>query len=71
MKNLLSRIPVSVAVAVILVPALAEAHPGHSVFDFRAGLPHPGHEHELATLLAAAALTTLLFTARWLFSRRR
>jgi hypothetical protein len=71
MKNLLSRIPVSIAVAVTFVPAPAGAHPGHSAFDFSAGLPHPGHEHEVAALLAAAALATLLFGVRWLFNRRR
>ena len=55
-----------------LSPAIASAHPGHSVLDPTAGLPHAGHESELGTLLLATTLTVALFAdARWLTSRHR
>ena len=55
-----------------LSPALASAHPGHSVLDPSGGLPHAGHESEIGTLLLATALTVAVFAgARWLAERNR
>jgi hypothetical protein len=54
------------------LPMSAEAHPGHSAFDFTAGPPHAGHESEIATLFIAAGLTMMLFAvAHWLVAGRR
>ena len=62
----------ALAATAVLAPALASAHPGHSVFDPAAGLPHAGHQSELGTLLLATALTVAVFAgARWLAERRR
>ena len=62
----------AIAAAAVLSPALASAHPGHSVFDFTAGSPHAGHEAEMGTLLIATALTVALFAgARWFAARNR
>ena len=50
-----------------LSPVIANAHPGHSPLD-----PRAGHPSELGTLLLATALTVALFAgARWLAERRR
>ena len=60
------------AAALALLPAFAQAHPGHSALDFTASPPHAGHASELGTLLIATALTVALFAgARWLSERRR
>ena len=62
----------SIASSLLLVPALAHGHPGHSALDFTAGPPHAGHGSEIGTLLIATALTVTLFAcARWLSERRR
>lgn len=55
-----------------LAPALALAHPGHSVLDVSAGPPHAGHEAEFAlVLLALLALAALANGIHWLVRRRR
>ncbi len=55
-----------------LFPGLSQAHPGHSAFDFSSGLPHAGHEIEVAMVLAGATLTVLLAAlARWRSGRKQ
>ena len=55
-----------------LVPALALAHPGHSVLEVSAGPPHAGHEAEFAlVLLSLLALAALANGIHWLVRRRR
>ena len=54
----------------LLAPALAQAHPGHSFFDFTAGPIHPGHEHEIARVLFYLGILCALLGIRWLTSRR-
>ena len=73
MKNTsISNVLPAIAAAAVLTPAIASAHPGHSVLDFTAGSPHAGHEAEMGTLLIATALTVALFAgARWLAARNR
>jgi hypothetical protein len=56
---------------VLLLPALAQAHPGHSAFDATAGAPHAGHSGEWASLLVFVALTGGLLGLRWLANRQR
>jgi len=70
MKNLFRRI-LCTALTFGSLPFLAGAHPGHSALDFTAGLPHPGHESELATLFMAAGLTMFVFGISWIVTRRR
>ena len=69
MKTTLLRTAHATAVVAVF-PALANAHPGHSAFDFTSGVPHRGHESEFAILLIIAALVTLLLVARSLLGRR-
>ncbi|MCE9609982.1 MAG: hypothetical protein K8R23_07210 [Chthoniobacter sp.] len=55
-----------------LSPALALAHPGHSVLDVSAGPPHAGHEAEFAVLLITLlAIAALANGVHWLVRRRR
>lgn len=50
--------------ALLAVPALASAHPGHSLLDPTAGGPHAGHEAEfLLFLLPALAVVALAVRA--------
>lgn len=72
MKHALLRPSLTTLAASLGLAGLAQAHSGHSVLDPVAGLPHAGHESELATLLIATALTVAIFAgARWLVERRR
>ncbi len=57
--------------SLLLLPALAQAHPGHSILDMSAGAPHPGHETAWTSLLLFVALTGILLGARWIANRRR
>ena len=56
--------------ALAFAPALAQAHPGHSVFDWTV-LPHGGHESEQAFLFTILALATVGFVSHWVASRKR
>ncbi len=56
--------------SLLLLPALAQAHPGHSAFDPSVGLPHPGHESEWALVMILMALAAISIGARWIVSRR-
>lgn len=58
--------------AILLLPGLASAHPGHSVLDPMAAARHAGHEVELGSIVITAALSVaLLAGASWLRLRRR
>jgi hypothetical protein len=64
--------PFTAALATFLsLAGFAQAHPGHSAFDWFSHLPHGGHENEYATLLTALGLTCAVFGACWLASRKR
>lgn len=69
MKTTSPRIIALTAIAA-LAPAFAQAHPGHSALDFTAGMPHAGHEHELATIMLFLGLSAFLVGVRWLANRR-
>jgi hypothetical protein len=56
--------------AACLLPTFAQAHPGHSVFDWTV-LPHGGHESAYALLFTILALTTVCFVSYWVASRKR
>jgi hypothetical protein len=49
----------------LLLPLIASAHPGHLALDPAAGLPHPGHELEIAPFL----LLGVVAAAAWRFLR--
>lgn len=53
------------------LPSLAQAHPGHSAFDWFSGAPHAGHESEYAVVLNVLAVTTLAAGIYWIGSRKR
>ncbi|MDB6172747.1 MAG: hypothetical protein JWL59_2058 [Chthoniobacteraceae bacterium] len=54
----------------LLMPALAQAHPGHSAFDPTAGPVHAGHGPEWASLALFVAVSGGLLGLRWLASQR-
>jgi len=59
------------AAVLALSPALALAHPGHSVLDVSAGPPHAGHEVEFGVLLISLlAIAALANGVHWLARRR-
>ena len=56
--------------ATLLLPTLAEAHPGHSAFDWTV-LPHNGHTSEHAVFFSLLALTAIGCVAHWMATRKR
>jgi len=69
--KIFSHYVATVVAALSFVPASSQAHPGHSAFDITAGLPHPGHELELGTVLLVVAASALAACAvRWVAGRR-
>jgi hypothetical protein len=52
-------------------PALAEAHPGHSAFDWFSYAPHTGHESEYAVVLNVLAILIIAAGIYRLGSRKR
>lgn len=62
--------PFLAALAALLTFGLkAEAHPGHSGLDWFSVMPHTGHQNEVASVLAAVALTGVAWGACWLATR--
>lgn len=57
--------------AALLLPTLAQAHPGHTAFDLSAGMPHAGHVPEWLSLLIFLATIGGFLGASWLANRRR
>ncbi len=53
------------------LPALAQAHPGHSAVDWFTAAPHTGHESEYAMWLSIAGVLTLAFGIYRLGTRKR
>lgn len=53
-----------------LIPALTQAHPGHSAFDAAAGMPHPGHEAEYLVVASMILVGIGLSLRAWLKRRR-
>jgi len=53
------------------LPALAQAHPGHSAVDWFTAAPHSGHESEYAIWLSVAGILTLAYGIYRLGTRQR
>ncbi len=53
------------------LPALAQAHPGHSAFDWYSYAPHTGHESEYAVVLNVLAILILAAGIYGLGTRKR
>jgi hypothetical protein len=56
--------------AFVFTTGLAQAHPGHSVFDLSFA-PHAGHFGEHATFVAVIAVAALGCVAHWMAKRNR
>jgi hypothetical protein len=54
----------------VFTTGLAQAHPGHSVFDPTV-MPHAGHLGEHATFIAVIAVASLGCVAHWMAKRNR
>jgi hypothetical protein len=61
MKHALLRKSAAAIAASLFSAGLAQAHPGHSAFDWFTAPPHSGHEHEIF----AALLTLAIIGAIW------
>lgn len=61
----------TVAFALLALPQIALAHPGHSAFDASAGAPHPGHSSEWVSLIVFVALTGAVLGMRAMSRRNR
>lgn len=70
MKLISSPTRTAALLVAFLLPTLAQAHPGHSAFDWTV-LPHPGHEKDYAVLFTILALTTIGCVGHWVASRKR
>lgn len=53
------------------LPALAQAHPGHSAVDWFTAAPHLGHESEYAIWFSIAGILTLAYGIYRLGTRKR
>ena len=71
MKHIPLSKPATALAALFCLAGLAQAHPGHSAFDWQAYLPHSGHEGEYAAAVTTAALVGLMAGMCWLASRRQ
>ena len=60
----------SVAALLATWPTLAEAHPGHSAFDWYSYAPHTGHESEYSVVLNVLAIL-ILATAIYCLAPRK
>jgi urease accessory protein len=62
-----SAIPVPITLAALLLPTLAQAHPGHGATGFSSGLTHPllGWDHLLAMVAVGLWASQLDGRARW------
>jgi len=70
LTSLSARIASAVALLAAL-PSLAEAHPGHSAFDWFSYAPHAGHESEYAVLFNVLAVLILAAGIYALGTRKR
>jgi hypothetical protein len=62
---------IAVAFAALAVPAtLAQAHPGHSIFDLSIP-PHAGHEGQHLTLFVVLLLAAMACAGHWFATRKR
>jgi hypothetical protein len=59
----------TVAFALLALPQIAQAHPGHLAMDASAGAPHSGHSSEWVSMIVFVALTGAVLGMRSL-SRR-
>lgn len=57
--------------ALLLLPAFAQAHPGHTAADWFSAPPHAGHEIEYAILVTVLAVAALACGIHWLRSRKK
>jgi hypothetical protein len=53
------------------LPALAQAHPGHSAIDWFSAAPHAGHDSEYAIWCSAVGVLTLAYGIYRLGTRKR
>lgn len=53
------------------LPALAQAHPGHSAVDWFTAAPHTGHGSEYAIWFSIAGILTLAYGIYRLGTRKR
>ncbi len=70
----LTSMPARVASVIALVaalPTIAQAHPGHSAFDWFTYAPHAGHESEYAVLFNVLAILILAGGIYALGARKR
>ena len=61
----------SVIALVAALPTIAQAHPGHSAFDWFTYAPHAGHESEYAVLFNVLAILILAGGIYALGARKR
>lgn len=71
MKTTHSPIRTALVALFAALPVVAQAHPGHSAFDWFTAPPHAGHGNEYAVVLAVLGLFVLGCGAYWLASRKR
>jgi hypothetical protein len=62
-----TQIPKSLAAggAFLTLAAATQAHPGHSVFDAFAGMPHAGHEAESLVFFVATVAVVAAAVRAW------
>jgi len=70
MTSMSARIA-SVVALLAALPSLAQAHPGHSAFDWFTYGPHAGHESEYAVVFNVIAILLLAGGIYALGSRKR
>jgi hypothetical protein len=70
MKSSLLRSIAGCLAALFLSAGLAQAHPGHSIFDWTVA-PHAGHTGEQVAFMIVLALAAVGCAGHWLATRKR